>query len=110
MDLNLSENIKKERKMVMESFNGIMEILTKENLKIIIFKEKVNIHGKINHMMVNGFNLKWMVLDNLFGKMVESILVNILMDSKKDMEHIIGLMEKYIKENGKRENLLEKEQ
>lgn len=96
--------------MVMESFNGITEILTKENLKIIIFKEKASINGKINPMMVNGSNLKWMVLDNLFGKMVESILVNILMDSKKDMEHIIGVMEKYIKENGKKESLLEKEQ
>jgi hypothetical protein len=31
------------------------------------------------------------------------------MDSKKDMEHTIGLMEKYIKENGKKESLLEKE-
>ena len=82
----------------------------KDNLKIIILKEKVNIYGKINLMMVNGFNLKWMVLDSLFGKMAENISVNILMDSKKDMEHIIGMMEKYIKENGKKESLLEKEQ
>lgn len=37
---------------------------------------------------------------NMYGKMVGNIQDIILMIKNKDMENIIGLMEKYTKENG----------
>jgi hypothetical protein len=49
---------------------------------------------------------KWMVKENIFGKKEKYMKVNIVMELKKVMGYLNGIMENFIKENLLMENLI----
>ena len=110
----------------MDNSTGLMEAFIKENLKKIIWKEKVSLHGKMEeHIMVCGLKIKDMVTEECFhgltvsdmkeilliiskkamvsysGPTVENMLVTGRTDIITGLEHILLPPEKQRKENGK---------
>ena len=69
-----------ERKMVWVVLIGLMAVITKEILKKVFSKDRVNIIllSKRKLILVIGKTDKWKVKAKKFGRMVESILVNFL--------------------------------
>lgn len=61
MVLVMKDYIIKEKNMEMEYLNGQMDQFMKENSFKIIFKDKVNIDGKmVENILENGKIIKWM--------------------------------------------------
>jgi len=57
----------------------------------------------------NGNKIKSMEKEYFNGLIKVSMLVNLLMDKKMGMEHIIGVMEEFIKAYGKMISKMDKE-
>jgi hypothetical protein len=75
-----------------------MEVLTKDNLKIIILMERVYILGEIkDNILATGKIIKWMDMGYLPGLMGESIKEIIKMIKRMDMVYSNGPMAKSIK-------------
>jgi hypothetical protein len=67
MVIVIKANIKMEKKMVEEFLNGLMVQSMLENFFKIIYKDKVNIVGKMEeNMLVNGKIIKWMAEEYIF--------------------------------------------
>ncbi len=61
------------------------------NFMIIKYMEKEHIFGEIKEFTMEiGDLIKWMVLENFIGLMVENTKENIVMIKKKDMEYSNG--------------------
>ena len=95
-----------DKKMEKENFYGVMDLIMKDNLKIIIFmvKEYTIEYRVKENIMVNGKIIKCMGKENLFEMMVEYILVNTIQIKNKVGEYLYGQMVDNIEENGIKEN------
>lgn len=61
MELVMKDYIIKEKNMEMVYLNGLMDLFMKENFIKTIFKDKVNIDGKmVENILENGKIIKWM--------------------------------------------------
>ena len=73
MELFTKATILTGRKMVTVSLNGLMELITKENLTIIISKDKVSTDGAmVGNMLGLGKIIKCMVKGSSPGTMVRN--------------------------------------
>ena len=73
MVLVMKDYIIKEKNMEMVYLNGLMDLFMKENFIKTIFKDKVNIDGKmVENILENGKIIKWMAK--------EYIIMNIYLD------------------------------
>jgi hypothetical protein len=99
------------KKMVVESFLGMMVRVTMVNSRKTKFRVLVNIYGlMVDVILVNGLIIKCMEKVSLLGQMVKDIKDHILRIKKKDMVHLNGVMVVNIWVNGRTENNMEKEQ
>jgi len=72
--------------------------------------ERVFIFGlMVENIKVNGKITQWMVMGCIHGMMVEDIKETIYMIKSMDLENIIGMTEKCIKDIGNKENSMVKE-
>ncbi len=110
MVLDMRDNIYKVKNMVKENFIGQMPHRMKENLLIIIYVGKVDINGVMDVcIMVIGKIIKWKVKEYLHGRMEENMLGHMLMIKNMDLVYLSGQMVESMKECGKKENNMEKE-
>jgi len=99
------------KKMVGESFLGMMVPVTMVNSRKTKFRVLVNIYGlMVDVILVNGLIIKCMEKVSLLGQMVKDIKDHILRIKKKDMVHLNGVMVVNIWVNGRTENNMEKGQ
>jgi len=105
MVLNMKVSINKVRKMGLVCLNGLMVVLTMENLKTIILREMEYMFGLMEeNSKVLGKITKCLVGVYLHGKIIGNILENMLMIRRKDLAYLIGLMVDNIVVNGKVES------
>jgi hypothetical protein len=91
----------------MESDNslGLMEVLSMENLLIIIYKERVNTIGlMVENSMDRGWITKWKEVVSSHGQTAEDTRENTLMIKRKDKVLFTGQMVGNTKVAGKMEN------
>ena len=89
---------------------GLMSLVTLASFIITIYMAKVFTLGKtVANMKANGEQIECMEKVLSHGLMEGSLLGNMLMTKRKDMESLFGLMEGVIVENGSMESNMEKE-
>jgi len=102
--------IKMERSMERGCFFGRMIALIKGIFSKTIFKDLVNMSGKMEEPLKdNGKRIKCMEEVFLLGLMEESTKANIKMIKNKATEYLRFAMVEYMKESGKMENNMVKE-
>lgn len=110
MDQNIKDNISKDRNMEKENFCGQTDRAFKDNFKIIIYMVLEHIYGQtVENMLANGLIIKCKGRVRSFGLMEEHTRVTILMIRNKVLEYMNGLMGENIKDSGKTENRMERE-
>ena len=96
--------------MVLGNTSGQMGVLTRATGLIIIWRVMEFTLGKmVANMKANGEQIECMEKVLSHGLMEGSLLENMLMTKRKDMESLFGLMEGVIVENGLMESNMEKE-
>lgn len=92
MEHCIQEIMLMEKRMVKENFNGVMELLMKESLKIIILK--VTLGQRYNQVLESMFGLmegnikeigkiiKCMAKEILFGRMENNIVVKLIIKTR----------------------------
>jgi len=100
----------KERSMEQEDSHGLMVALTMDSLWRIIFKVKVNIIGlTAENTMDYGSITRWKEVEFSLGLMEEDTKVIMLMIKRKVMVFSTGQMVENMKEDGKMVNNMESE-
>lgn len=90
-----------EKNIVVDIFNGPMDVVMKAILLIMRWKDKENIYGQqIKSMKEVGKTIQCMDMAILNGQMAGIILEIINMVKNKGMENFIGQMELFIKAIG----------
>lgn len=99
-----------DRKQVLESINGQINLPMKVIWLMEILMEKESTNGKtVVNMMVNGYIIKSMVMENISGQMGKFIKEILLRIRKMGMANCSGQMEENIRDNGKKVNNMETE-
>lgn len=89
------------KKMVMEHTNGMIIVFILDSGNRIVFKAKELTTGPMEHLtLVRGRTIKWMGLELILGKMVESMKEDMLTAKNRGSEFIYGLTAKSFKECG----------
>lgn len=110
MRQSIKVSIKMERNMEKECFFGRMIVLTKEIFSKTIYKDMVNMFGRMEgHSKANGKRIKCMEGVFLLGSMEESMKASTKMIKKKALEYLLFVMGEYMKANGKMESSTVKE-
>ena len=105
MARNMKANISMERKMVMVSSCGLIDLVTVESLSTIIFMEKAPIHGlTAEFTMETGSKIRCTEKEFSRGPMVASMKVNTLMTKSKVMVFFTGQMVDSMMDTGCLEN------
>ena len=97
----------KERRMDKVRRLGLMVLTTRVALRMISKKDMENILLRMAiFMRGHGFKERSLGTEHLFFRMIRSMKGIFLRELERAMVHFTGLMAKYIKDNGKTENLM----